>query len=156
MRVTIHDSVLNDPASWSHLDEIIHYFNELRHAWQIDDYDEIEQSDWVQMDINGRAGKRILTTLRKCYTAAIYPSGSRCHSMSIEITLHAASATQMPPAEACRCLRPPSRVLVENVNSDGNFLHFLIAAFKRETLRDALTESWLVFEQMGGFGECEK
>jgi hypothetical protein len=156
MRVTIHASVLNDSASWNQLDEIIQYFDELRHHWQIDDYDQIEQSAWVQTDIHGRAGKRILATLDKCYTAAIYPTGARCHSKSIEITLHPTSVTQLPPIEACYCLRPPSRVLVENVTSDGGFLHFMITAFKRDSLRDAYTAGWLVLEQMGGFGECEK
>jgi hypothetical protein len=156
MRVTIHASVLNDSDSWNHLDEIIHYFDELRHAWQIDDYDEIEQSAWVQKDIHGRAGKRILATLMKCYTAAIYPAGSRCHSKVIEITLHASSATQLAPEEACYCLRLPSRVLVENVASDGEFLHFMIAAFKRHSLRDAHSAGWLTLDQLGGYGECEK
>ena len=70
MRVTIHTSVLNDLASWNHLDEIIHYFDELRHAWQIDDYDEIEQSAWVQTDIHGRAGQR---SSRPCARAIPQP-----------------------------------------------------------------------------------
>jgi hypothetical protein len=155
MKVILHKSVLNDKSCWDDLDEILRHFDELRHAWQIDDSDEVEQSDWIQSDINGRAGKRILATLVKCYTGAIYPKG-KCHSKVIEVTIHASSATQLAPKEACHCLRQTSRVLVENVASDGEFLHFMIAAFKRKALSDAHTEGWLVMEQLGGYGECEK
>ncbi len=47
-------------------------------------------------------------------------------------------------------------MLVENVTSDGDFINFMIAAFKRAILRDAYTSGWLALAQMGGFGECEK
>lgn len=152
MRVSLHKSVLDDPSCWDDLDQIIHYFDELKHAWHVDDSAEVENSEWLRSDINGRAGKRIRSTLVKSYTAAIYPN----KSTRIEVTLNSTSAHQLTPKEACQCLRLPSKVLVENVSSDGEFLHFIIAAFKRKLLSDAYTAGWLEWDQMGGFGECEK
>lgn len=152
MRVSLHKSVLEEPSCWHDLDQIVHLFDELKHAWQIDDFDEVEQSPWVQSDINGRAGQRVLSLLTKSFTAAAWPTKSRL----IEVTLHASSSSQLSPRVACQCLRLPSKVLVENVSSDGEFLHFMIAAFDRKLLREAYAAGWLEWDQMGGFGECEK
>jgi len=159
MKVRFGVDVLNNPQAWDSLDQIVDYFITGRHLWDINDVDDIENSDWIQEDIDGRAGKRNLDTLQRCCTDSIYSPESRKHRMhtiTLLVTFYGNSNNELMPDEAKRCLSEPAYVAVENQTSDGAFLDAMIHAFGRNQLRDAQTEGWWEYAHLGGFGEIEK
>jgi hypothetical protein len=156
MKVRIHESALNDKNCWRHLNTISQLFFEGRHRWEIDDPDEIEQSARIQDDLGGRAGGYNLETLRRCFTASAYPPENKFHSLVVEIRRDCTAANHLAPELASNYLYTPARVLVENVESDGNFLQFLAVTFSRRALLDAHTAGWWTIDQLGGYGEVAK
>jgi hypothetical protein len=158
MKVRFEQDVLKAQDSWTFLDRIVDHFASERHIWEIDDPDDIKNSNWIQSDIQGRSGKRNLELLEKCYTKAVYnDSSSQMHSIIIIITNRDSSDRHyLKPDDACRCLDKPACVVVENSESDGNFILAMIHAFNRKELLNAHTEQWWEFRHLGGFGEVEK
>jgi hypothetical protein len=161
MKVRFATDVLNEPNAWNSLDQIVYHFITGRHLWDINDPEEIENSSWIQEDIQGRSGKQNLETLQKCYTNSIYPCESRefsLHTITLIITqqISGESNKTLRPDDAISYLNKPAYVAVENQSSDGAFLDAMIHAFGRSELRDAQTEGWWQYHQMGGFGEIEK
>ncbi|MCP4107997.1 MAG: hypothetical protein GY749_21040 [Desulfobacteraceae bacterium] len=157
MKVRFEKSVMNDPTAWSVLDLIVQHFLDGRHAWDVDDLENIEQSQWIQTDIDGRAGKRNLEVLYKCYTDSVYPRhGSKMHSITITVTDHGKSDKELTPDDARSCLDMPAYIVVENSESDGAFIEAMIHALGRRELLDSHTEGWWDFEHLGGFGEIGK
>ncbi|MEK8021459.1 MAG: hypothetical protein VSS75_031670, partial [Candidatus Parabeggiatoa sp.] len=153
--------VLNEPNAWDSLDQIVYHFITGRHLWDITDLAEIEKSNWIQEDIQGRSGKRNLETLQKYYTDSIYPRESResnLHTITLIITQQVSGESNktLTPDDAVYCLNKPAYVVVENQTSDGAFLDAMIHAFGRTELRDAQTEGWWEYLHLGGFGEIEK
>ncbi len=65
MKVRFATDVLNEPNAWGSLDQIVYHFGTGRHFWDITDLAEIEKSNWIQENIQGRSGKRNLETLQK-------------------------------------------------------------------------------------------
>jgi hypothetical protein len=157
MKVRFAEDILNDPPTWSHLDDIIHHFESGRHVWEIDDIDLLKDSDWLQKDWHGRAGRRNLETLEKCYAASSYRTHhSRMHSLTIVITRQRQAHTELTPEQAKHCLDKPAYVAVENAESDRTFLEAMMQAFGRQDLLTAAQEGWLEYLHLGGFGEIEK
>ena len=161
MKVCFAADVLKEPNAWGSLDQIVYHFITGRHLWDINDSEEIEKSDWIQEDIQGRSGKRNLETLQKYYTDSIYPRESResnLHTITLIITQQVSGESNktLRPDDAISYLNKPAYVAVENQSSDGAFLDAMIHAFGRTELSDAQTEGWWQYHQMGGFGEIEK
>ncbi len=157
MKVIFAADVLDDPGSWLTLDRIVYHFLDERHVWSIDDPEKIEESPWLQDDVDGRMKKRNLETLQKCFTMGAYPTrGARMDSITLHVTLHSDSECRLTPDEARRCLDAPAYVVVENAESDGAFLEAMIHGLKREKLLEAHTEGWWKIDSRGGSGEIVK
>jgi hypothetical protein len=156
MKVGFAMDVLQEDATWAVLDQIVYMLWERRHAWDVRDSWEIEQSNWIQSDLKGRAGKRNLETLAKFVTQSAYPSSGRMHSLTIDVTLSPQEPNELTPGDAIRCLQAPAYVLVENSTSDGGFLRAMICALNRVELFEAQQAGWWCLEHMGGFGDVEK
>lgn len=87
MRVRFAPDVLQDSGSWDTLDRIVASFLDGRHRWEIDDPESIKSTAWLLADAGGRAARRNLEALEKCYTEAIYqPSGSPAHRLLVVVT----------------------------------------------------------------------
>ena len=156
MKVRFGQDVLNRADAWKHLDDIIHFFEERRHLWDIDDIDAVHNSPWIQSNPTGRAEKRNLETAEKCFTDSFYPRNSKLHTLCILVTMDGDSNLKLSPEQARRCLETPAAVLVENAASDGAFLIAMIEAFDRMDLFESLEAGWWHIEQLGGFGEVGK
>jgi hypothetical protein len=156
MKIRFATDVLNDPNAWDSLDQIVYHFITARHLWDINNLAEIENSDWIQEDIQGRTGKRNIETLKKCYTDSIYPRESNLHTITLMITGGGNSNKTLTPKAAVSYLNKPAYVAVENQTSDGAFLDAMIHAYKRNELSYAQTEGWWEYLHLGGFGETEK
>jgi hypothetical protein len=157
MRVRMEDGLLKDSSNWDQLDAILALFLEERHIWQIDDPEVVETSDWHQSDKEGRAGRRILETLKKCYTVTIYPDQTRhMHACCVAITAVPKSPNEIAFKDALKWLSTPLQVIVENGTNDGNFLRAMMVAFGREPLRKALNLGFWQIGHAGGIGEIIK
>jgi hypothetical protein len=161
MKVCFAADVLKEPNAWGSLDQIVYHFITGRHLWDFNDPEEIENSNWIQEDIQGRSGKRNLETLQKYYTDSIYPRESResnLHTITLIITQQVSgeSNNTLRPDDAISYLNKPAYVAVENQSSDGAFLDAMIHAFGRSELRDAQTDGWWEYLHLGGFGEIKK
>jgi len=159
MKVRFAIDILQDSNAWDVLDIVVQHFFDRRHVWDIIDPNEIENSPWIQTDSSGRAGRRNLSALKKCYTDSAYPRNIKMHKLTIVITNGCSSDSSdfhLNPSDARRCLDGPAWILVENAESDGAFLEAMICAFQRRDLLDAHTEGWFTIRHLGGFGEVEK
>lgn len=156
MKVRIDPLLLEVPDAWNTLDIIMPFFQEERHLWTIDNAMDIKNSQWIQSDINGRAGKRNIETLEKCFTKSIYPSASKMHTVEVIISNNSGMKNQVCPANAVDYLSKPLYVCVENSTSDGDFLDTMIYVFKRTALMHAQTDGWWQFEHLGGYGASRK
>jgi len=153
MKVRFAADVLNEPGAWDILDYIVHLFDRQQHWWD-NEPEEIEESEWHQNDLDGRAGRRNINILTKHYTDTLYPR--RMHAITLVVTLQGSSEYELSPDDARRCLEAPAYVAVENEESDGAFLETMMHAFKREELLEAHTEGWWEFWHLGGIGEIAK
>lgn len=151
MRVRFSAAVMSDSASWRTLDRIVMFFEDERHGWLADNPTEIESSAWLQSD-PGRAVESARKALQEHIRWAAYPKPR----LEVTVDAHTASDTILSPDDASRCLGTPVSVAVENATSDGGFLMTMIHALTRIELWQAHGRGWLVFEQMGGYGEVEK
>ncbi len=159
MKVRFAADVLNDPEARRVLDRIVDLFLEGRHLWDVDNADEIKNSQWIQSDQDGRAGRQNVEVLETYGKKFFYhPNKSRMHAITLVVTLQGTSEYELSPDDARRCLGKPAYVAVENEESDGAFLKAMIYAFifKRKELLDAHTEGWWEFWHLGGIGEVEK
>jgi len=157
MKVRFAEDVLNNPEAWRVLDRIVDLFFEKRHLWDIDDADEIKNSQWIQSNPGGRTNRLNVEILETYDSRSFYhPNKSRMHTITLVVTRQGTSEYELPPDDARRCLEKPAYVAVENIESDRAFLEVMIHAFKREELCDAHCKGWWRFENMGGFGGVEK
>lgn len=156
MKVRFAEDVLNDKMSWDYLDWILFHFIDRRHFWDIENPTIIEQSPWIQQDLNGRSGRRVLEVLSKCYTDSAYPRGNHMHSISLVVTLQDKSDLELRPDKAKKCLDSPVFVFVENAESDGAFINAMVNAHNRIELLESKEKGWWRVEHLGGFGEVEK
>jgi len=151
MRVRLSAAAMDDSRNWRTLDRIVMLFEEERHEWLADNPEEIETSAWLQSD-TGRSGASNRKAFQEHVRWAAYPKPR------IEMTVDCRTVSEctLGPPDAIRCLETPVGVAVENATADGGFLLTMIHALDRVELWRAHEQRWLVFEQMGGYGEVEK
>lgn len=139
MRVVIESPVANDEAEHAWLVRIQHTFEDGWHLWSvdIDDLEKLSSSSWLKDP--GHAGKSASEILRSSFTRSAYPS--KLHQKVVRIS---AEPQEYPltfaPKAASHFLMQELTLLVEERESDGDFLKIVIRELGDDELKKHLFE----------------
>jgi hypothetical protein len=154
MTFSITAAAMNSESGLNKLDALLKRIEEDVHEMEILDADLLEETLWYQ---TSRAERRLL--LMKIATAMLHRS-PRLHGPHVQ---RCEVKDERTAAQACEAAYTPLYILVENDNSDGRLVKFVLMAFaNRETLDlcygtgQSRTPKACELESRGGSGELKK
>ncbi|MDM8549526.1 hypothetical protein QUF72_05590 [Desulfobacterales bacterium HSG2] len=154
MIVKINSDIFNNSDCFDDLDDLIRLFERRHHRWDIDNDLKIKESEWLAPGQNIRVERRVEDIIEKSFVNSGYITQSmRRDRHTIRITLTPEKDNEFTPEDAFKFLTSPVHVVVENYDSDRTFLEAVIRAYKKEELRVAIDNEWIIIEGMGGIGQ---
>lgn len=164
MIVEIDFALFRKEEYFNTLDQLFTLFESGQHEWNILNPFKITESDWYKNEVStkSRLGIR-LKNFMKMTVKAVRISQEKLRTrkrIKITITPDAESTTsgieRYSPALAYELLNSNLNIIVENAFSDGTFVKALCKTYKYIELEEAISKSWLDFDQAGGVGEITK
>lgn len=137
MIVSFDIKALNSVENPRWHDEILGLFEDGRHKWAVSDPEEIRASRWYQ-EKGLRDRRRVEVLLEQARPAGTY--SSRNPSLVVDTQYHLGESWHLEPAQACRVLKHPVTIVVENSQSDGAFLRAVMLRFGEKILKRTVGE----------------
>jgi hypothetical protein len=150
MVVSIAPDVFQIKDNFDSLDKLIDVFLNKRHQWSTTDPEAIFKSEWLKGETNSRLGSKASFLIKQSVQSLYLSKRSGVRIISIVVT--PTKVDEYDVHVGLKCLLEPLYIIVENLNSDRNFLVALFHVFNYKDLTTALENGWIQFDSEGGAG----
>jgi len=157
MRLAIDADTLGDERWFPIFDVLLLHLEGKRHAFAVDDLDQLLGSAWVQ-----RKGRQDRDLITRAATARSHDRLADKNVVRIDSSAPAGGrvdddfTTSLHPEDCLTFLAQPFSVIVENEWFDGAFLLWMARALKRDNLVNAYRANRFVFRHAGGKNSLER